>query len=305
MNIKDPIYINYKRLVIPEEYKLCGYDTMNDSYYTNPYLDNLTNREMKIGAIEEYTRKSDNKLKIYDKPRTEQPPLDLTRRDEIIDTTVRCFEDNDQELETSITYPLRIYNRNREIQPNSEYRNNNTIGKLSLNMNYKTYQTSNFNISTDPYLNNGLHEGNTHPLLLQHTNNNQLINSNFLEYYINEDLKNNIRDIDDENWEGLKIYSLDEIHTLYDNDDNDMNQFDLWSKRLELKKTDENEVVNTKDNKKDKKAPKKAPQKDKKVDTKSKSIKQNTKKDIDNTENKEQEFVYNYYFLRQYYQFMI
>lgn len=44
LNINDSIYINYKRLVIPEEYKLNGYKTYNDSYYTNVYLDCYTRR---------------------------------------------------------------------------------------------------------------------------------------------------------------------------------------------------------------------------------------------------------------------
>lgn len=244
-----------------------GYKTCNDSYYTNVYLDCDTRRNQQTGAIEEYKRKSEPKIKIYNPLKTGEEENEnnvIQLNTNIIDTSVRYFDELCSELETSISYPLRTYDRNREVQGNVEFRSNNTVGCLSLNTNYKIVQSNNFVISSDGCLNNGLNEGCTHSLLLSNTNLNypkdykyqynvsvKTRNYKYMNGIIEKDMKHNERDIDDEDWSGLKIYSMDEINDLFsDNDPEGYTDYEIWSTRMEYKdkssENNANENTNTK-----------------------------------------------------------
>lgn len=209
-------------------------------------------RNQKTGAIEEYKRKSESKIKIYN-PLKNNDDNDnsniIQLNTNIIDTSVRYFDELCSELETSISYPLRTYDRNREVQGNVETRSNNTVGCLSLNTNYKEIQSNNFVISTDGCLNNGLNEGCVHSLLLSNTNLNypnqykyqynisvKNRNYKYMNGIIEKDLKHNERDIDDEDWSGLKIYTIEEIDNLFtDNDPEGYTDYEIWNTRMEYK----------------------------------------------------------------------
>lgn len=53
---------------------------------------------------------------------------------------------------------------------------------------------------------------------------------------IEKDLKHNEKDIDDEDWNGLKIYTIEEIDNLFtDNDSEGYTDYEIWNNRMEYK----------------------------------------------------------------------